>query len=112
MANLDMHIPVKIAYITDGMPMTYDVEISEVSSVGATLLSREKLAAGLKIGLVVTSRDERILQVFFDAGLVSKPFSELRTQAKVLDSRSNDDGRERTRILFIGNLRIADAAGR
>ena len=112
MPILSKNIPAKIAFIADGQPTTNDAEISEISSHGATLLSSEKLPEGMNIGLVVTSRDERVLQVFLDAGLVSKPFSELRTRAMVLGSIPGFNGMEQTWVQFTGNLRVADAAGR
>ncbi|MCG8458602.1 MAG: hypothetical protein MI919_20170, partial [Holophagales bacterium] len=99
-------------FIADGQPTTSNAEISEINAHAATLLSNERLSEGLKVGLVVTSQDEQVSQIFLDAGLVSKSFSELRTQAKVLSSTPSSNGLEQIRIQFTGNLRIADAVGR
>ena len=112
MPILSQNIPVKIAFIaTDGEPTTSDVEISEVSLNGATLLSHVSLGSGVKIGLAITSGDEYSSRIFFDVGLVSRPFSVVRTQAMVLGSTQNADGMEEIRIQFTGNLRITDTVG-
>ena len=112
MPILSQNIPVKIAFIAaDGEPTTSDVEISEVSSNGATLLSHVSLSKGAKIGLAITSRDECVSRIFLDVGLVSRPFFVLRTQATVLGSTQNTDGADEIRIRFTGNLRVTYAAG-
>jgi hypothetical protein len=110
--TLEENVPVKIAFIADGEPTTAKMEIREIDSLGATLVSDLTLQAGSKIGLVVRSQDERIQQVFLDAGLVSRPFYELRTQAIVDRSEMGPGDVAATWIRFTGNLRVIDVEGR